>query len=91
MTIVEAFTIVNNLDVDPALRGAAPLWSAIVIDRSGEILDVTRYRQPPFMRSYYDERSKHPGSLQIPAWPGRFGSAEDLAGEIQESVSLLDA
>lgn len=88
MTKEQALSLVNNLDVREPLRKFSPQWSTIAVDKSGEILDVIRHKEQPSPQLNRAHLLKHPGSVQITAWPGRFKSVEELAKALEECVRV---
>ena len=88
MTLEEAFSLMNNLDVREALRRYSPQYSNVVVDASGELLEVVRYKERPTLEMDRDNLKKYPNAFQFPSWPGRFNSVDKLAAWIREGVSL---
>jgi hypothetical protein len=86
MTLEETFNLVNNLDVREPLRKLSPQWSTIAVDKAGKIIDVIRHKEQPTLQLNKEHLLKHPNSVQITAWPGRFNSIEELAKAVEECV-----
>lgn len=88
MKLEDAFSLMNNLDVREALRKFAPQYSNVVVDASGEILEVVRYKENPTLQMDKENLKKYPNAFQFPSWPGRFGSVDELAEWIKTAVRL---
>ena len=86
MTLEQAINLVDNLDVREPLRKFSPQWCTIAVSKSGEIVDVIRHKERPTLQLNKEHLLKHPDSVQITAWPGRFKSTEELAKAIEECV-----
>jgi hypothetical protein len=88
MTLEEAFTLMNNLDVREALGKYAPQHSNVIVDSSGVILDVVRHKEQPTPIKDHDDLKQYPKAIMFPSWPGRFSSITELADWVQEAVRL---
>ena len=86
MSLEEALNLVNNLDTREALRKFSPQWSTIAVDEGGTIIAVIRHKERPTLQQNKEDLLKHPKSVQITAWPGRFNSTEELAKAVEECV-----
>jgi len=86
MTLDEVFKLVNNLDVRKPLRKFSPQWSTIAVAKSGEIIDVIKHKDRPTLQLNHEHLLKHPHSVQITAWPGRFETIEDIKKAVKECV-----
>ena len=86
MTLEEAFKLANNLDVREALRKFSPQWSTVAVSKTGEIVDVIRHKDQPTLELNREHLLKYPDTVQITAWPGRFGTVDDLKRTVQECI-----
>jgi hypothetical protein len=90
MTITDAFRLINNLDVRDALRKYAPQWATVVSDRSGNVLEVVRFKESPTLEADKRCMQKYPGSIQFTTWQGQYSTAEALAARILEAVRTAE-
>jgi len=88
MKLEDAFGLMNNLDVREELRNLSPQYSNIVVDASGEVLEVVRYKEPPTLQMDKENLRRYPNAFQFPSWPGRFGNIDELAEWIKSSVRV---
>ena len=85
MTIEEAFTLINNLDVREAIRRFAPQWSIVFVNASEKIVDVVRFKTwPKPAGTLPPEMKKHPGTLKFIAQPGMYQSIEQLTEKVED-------
>lgn len=90
MTVDDAFRRINNLDVREALRKYSPQWATVVIDRSGNILDVIPHKEAPTLALNKQHMDRYPDSIQFTACPGQYSSSDALAARIKEDVRLVE-
>lgn len=85
MVIERVFELINNLDVREPLRKYAPQWSTVVVDASGEIIDVIRAKEWDFtIQAKY--MKLYPGTVQFTANPGMYSTIDELKKKIEACV-----
>ena len=91
MTIAEAFSIINKLDVAKGLRRMfAPSYFLIVFNRLGEIVRIDRFREPPSEEQQAASLNSEPGCIAISGRPEMDDSSQSLQKRIDDSMWLFD-
>ena len=91
MTIDEAFHLTNNLDLPEGLkRKFGPGYSLILIDRSGDVVRVERFKKPPTEEEQLATLRLQSGCIAIDASPGMDASSAALKHRIATSMFLFD-
>src|SRR5262245_52702340 len=87
MTLDEALTLINNLDMREPLRRYGPKWTTIFVDRSGEILGVHRHKEGQNPHLEREDAGHHPpGTFYFIAMPGMFTTREELEKKLKDVI-----
>ena len=91
MTIDEAFQVANNLDIPEGLkRRFGPGYSLIVVDRTGDVVRVERFKgSPTEQQQQLAVLNEQAGCIAIDCSPGMFPSAQLLKERIAKSMWLF--
>ena len=65
MDFSTAFKLINNLDLNESERKLASRWSIITADRSGRIIEITRFNEEPAPAELHAEMKRYPNSIQL--------------------------
>ncbi len=91
MTVDEAFSIINNLDVPDGLkRKFAPAYSLLLFDRSGEIVKIERFKEPPSESQQQAILNWQRGCIAIDGSPGMDESPQALQKRITDSMWIFE-
>lgn len=63
-----------------------PQWSSVVLDASGTILAVLRYKEDPTIALLKEYMNRYPKSVQFTARPGVYDTLEKLSKKLQDCV-----
>jgi hypothetical protein len=88
MTLDEALTLINNLDMREPLRRYGPKWSTVFVSRSGEILGVHRHKDllEKSQADREDAKQYLPGTFYFIARPGMYSTHEALMRKVNDCV-----
>ena len=91
MTVDEAFSIINNLDVPDGLkRKFAPGYSLLLLDRSGEIVKIERFKEPPSESEQQEILNWRDGCIAIDGSPGMDESPQALQKRITDRMWIFE-
>jgi hypothetical protein len=90
MTIDEALTLINNLDMREPLRRYGPKWSTVFVGRHGEILGVHRHKESLEKQGdqvMQEDAQNYPtGTFFFTAMPGTYTTPEQLEGKLRDVI-----
>ncbi|MRR51935.1 MAG: hypothetical protein EG825_13650 [Rhodocyclaceae bacterium] len=90
MTAEEALLLIDNLDYEAEYRDTAPRWSTVVVNERGTIVGVIRHDSEPSEELGRKHLMMYPGTVQFEAWPGKYGSKDDLAREVEKARRAVE-
>ena len=94
MTIDEALTLINNLDMREPLRRYGPKWSTVFVGRQGEILGVHRHKESLEKEGGQVEREdakNYPrGTVFFTAIPGMYTTPEQLESKLRDAIWVYE-
>jgi len=91
MTVDEAFKIMNNLDIPEGLkRKFAPGYSLLLFNRSGEIVKIERFKEPPSESQQQEVLNWQRGCIALDRSPGMDESPQALQKRITDSMWIFE-
>ena len=91
MTIDEAFQLVNNVDIPEGLkRKFGPGYSLILVNRTGDIVRIERFKQPPSEAQQLATLNLEPECIAICGRPWMYETPDALHARIAKSMWLFD-
>ena len=89
MNIERAFTVIHNLDVPEEKRKFWQQWSTVVINPSGEIIDVIKHFQQPDLTLNKQHLDLYPDSFQFTVAAGEiFTTLDEFKAKVRETTKL---
>lgn len=92
MNIERAFTLIHNLDVPEGKRKFWQKWSTVVVNSSGEIIDVIKHFESPSLESNKMHLEMYPNSFQFTVEAGQmFVTLEQFTTKVKEATKMGNA
>ena len=89
MNIERAFILVHNLDIPEGKRKFWQQWSTVVVDLSGEILDVIKHFEAPNLEINKKHLEMYPNSIQFTVAAGEmFTTIDQFVSKVKDAVKL---
>jgi hypothetical protein len=94
MTIDEALTLINNLDMREPLRRYGPKWSTVFVGRHGEILGIHRHKESLEKEGGQVQREdaqNYPrGTCWFTAISGMYTTPEQLESKLRDAIWVYE-
>jgi len=89
MNIERAFNLIHNLDIPEGKRKFWQQWSTVVVNPSGEIIDVIKHFEAPNLAINKKHLEMYPDSFQFTVAAGEmFTTLQQFTLKVKETVNL---
>jgi hypothetical protein len=89
MNIERAFNLVHNLDIPEEKRKFWQQWSTVVVNTSGEIIDVIKHFEAPNLEINKKHLEMYPNTFQFTVAAGEmFTTIEKFDYKVKDAVKL---